>query len=375
MSNQKKPAWTPHNAGDEFASNVIPGVEGRHDGLEGKDTAVSSSSPPHRQQFTVDEYVQGVLAGNRTMLARAITLVESNATRHFETAQAVIQTLLAHSGNALRVGITGVPGAGKSTLIETLGLLLTQQEHKVAVLAVDPTSSVTKGSILGDKTRMEKLSRTENAFIRPSPTGGILGGVARKTRETMLLCEAAGFDIILVETVGTGQSEITVRSMVDFFLLMLVPGAGDELQGIKKGVVELADAIFINKADGKNKIAANAARAEYNRALHYLTPATQGWLTRAHIGSALSGEGVAQLWNVVKQFQNTTTESGGFAKRRRDQLREWLHMLIEEQLKVHFYGLTAVQANLPSLELGVMEGTLSATTAAHQLLQHFKQGK
>ncbi len=327
---------------------------------------------PHRTQLTIDEYVNGVLAGNRTVLARAITLIESNAPRHFDAAQTVLKQLLPHTGHSLRVGITGVPGAGKSTLIETLGVMLTEKGHKVAVLAVDPTSSITGGSILGDKTRMEKLSNAPNAFIRPSPTGGMLGGVARKTRETILLCEAAGYDIILVETVGTGQSEITVRSMVDFFLLLLVPGAGDELQGIKKGVVELADAILINKADGDNKIPAQAARAEYNRALHYLTPATEGWVTKAYTGSALSGDGIAELWEVVEGFWQKTAVSGTFATRRQTQQLEWLHTLISEQLHQSFYNLSSIQKKLPEIEKAVINGTLPTTAAAQQLLAIFE---
>jgi LAO/AO transport system kinase len=227
---------------------------------------------------------------------------------------------------------------------------------------------VTGGSILGDKTRMEQLSREPDAFIRPSPTGGMLGGVARKTRETMLVCEAAGFDVVLIETVGTGQSEITVRSMVDFFLLLLIPGAGDELQGIKKGVVELADAVLINKADGDNKARAEAARAEYNRALHYLTPATEGWRTRAYTGSATTGAGIPHLWEVIGRFVEQTREAGTFEGRRRDQARQWLHMLIEDQLRSYFYAQPDVQARLPAVERAVMDGTLAPTAAARQLL-------
>lgn len=322
-----------------------------------------------RKNLVADEYVQGVLAGNRALLARTITLIESNAPRHFELAQSVLKQLLPHSGNSIRIGITGVPGAGKSTFIESLGNLLTEQGHKVAVLTVDPSSSLTKGSILGDKTRMERLSNNPNAFIRPSPTSGMLGGVARKTRETILVCEAAGFDVILVETVGTGQSEISVRSMVDFFLLLLVPGAGDELQGIKKGVVELADAILINKADGDNKIPAQAARVEYNRALHYLTPMLAGWRARAYTGSALTGEGISTIWAVVQKYQQKMSETGMFEVRRQGQKREWLYSLIEEQLRTTFFNNPIVKIALPVVEQAVMEGGQTATSAARSLLK------
>lgn len=367
-----RPEWAPDDAGDEFASRVLRGVVGGHDGMAPAASQAlgrpGTPSGPRRRILSVDEHVAGVLAGDRTILARTITLVESNAPAHLDKAQEVLRRLLPHTGQSIRVGITGVPGAGKSSLIEALGLYLIGQGHKVAVLAIDPSSSLTRGSILGDKTRMEQLGRQADSFIRPSPTGGMLGGVARKTRESALVCEAAGFDVVLIETVGTGQSEVTVRSMADFFLLVLITGAGDELQGIKKGVVELADAIVINKAEGENRVHAGAARAEYNRALHYLTPVTQGWRTRAYTCSAHTGEGVAELWGVVERFRKLTQESGVFEARRREQNREWLHTLVVEQLRSYFFEHPAVRERLEEIEGAVVEGALPATTAARLLL-------
>ncbi len=354
------------------ARRVMPGVEGGHDGLPGAPPRRSRSVK--RTELSIDEYVAGVLSGDRTLLARAITLVESNAPAHFEQARAVVQALLPHRGQAVRVGITGTPGAGKSTFIETLGTRLTARGHRVAVTAVDPSSTVTGGSVLGDKTRMERLGTDPRAFVRPSPSGGTLGGVTRKTREAILLFEAAGYDVVIVETVGVGQSETVVRSMVDFFLLLLAPGGGDELQGIKKGVVELADAVLVNKADGDRRQEADLARAEYERALHYLRPATEGWQTRAFTCSALTGEGVDEIWRVVEAFLARAREAGVLERRRCEQELAWVHALVRDQLEESFRRHPAVRALLPGLEQAVREGTLPAVAAARRLLDTYRGG-
>ncbi|MBD3308740.1 methylmalonyl Co-A mutase-associated GTPase MeaB [candidate division KSB3 bacterium] len=325
-----------------------------------------------RRHLSVDDYVRGVLADNRPILARAITLVESNSPAHMHTAQEVLRQLLPHTGHSIRIGITGVPGVGKSTFIEALGTYLCQQNHRLAVLTVDPTSSISKGSILGDKTRMESLAREPHCFIRPSPSGGTLGGVTRKSRETILVCEAAGFDVVLLETVGVGQSEVTVRSMVDFMLLLMIAGAGDELQCFKKGVIELADALVINKADGENTARAQAAQQEYAQALHYLTPFTEGWTPEVYTCSSLTGSGIADIWKLIQQFHQMTTASGVFAARRQTQLKDWLHRMLEDYLHTRFYTHPRILQQLPQIEHAVAEGTLPVTSAAQELVDTFE---
>ena len=316
--------------------------------------------------------VDGLLAKERKSLARAITLVESSAPDHRQDARQLLRALVPHSGGSLRIGITGVPGAGKSTLIEALGMLLVSKGLRVAVLAIDPSSTRSGGSILGDKTRMSALARSPLAFIRPSPSAGTPGGVARKTRESILLCEAARHDVVLLETVGSGQSEVTARTMVDFFLLLLLTGAGDGLQGIKKGVMELADAIAINKADGNNLVAARAARAETSRALRFLAPVSNGWRSRVVTCSALEGTGIEKLWSLIQEFQTSETSSGAWQARRREQRREWLHAMLEEGVRDSFFNLPQVQTSLPRLEQDVMAGEVDVTEAAQHLLAWLK---
>ena len=314
------------------------------------------------------DYVQGVLDKDKRILAKTITLIESSLAGHQELGREVVERLLPYTGNTVRLGITGVPGVGKSTFIESLGTYLVESGHHVAVLAVDPSSKRSGGSILADKTRMEKLSAMEQAFIRPSPSGGTLGGVARKTRETMLVCEAADYDVTIVETVGVGQSETSVSSMVDFFLVLMITGAGDQLQGIKKGVLELADAVSINKADGDNVVRADKARVEFETALHYLAPATPTWTPPVLTCSATEMTGIEKIWETVLDHREALTASGEIEAKRRQQALEWMWSLVEEGLKERLHKDPAVQRLLPKLTREVEEGTTAPTIAAVRLL-------
>lgn len=316
----------------------------------------------------VQDYIDGVLAKNRRIVAKTITLIESSLPSHQEMAKAIVDALLPHAGKAVRIGITGVPGVGKSTYIESFGLQLVKQGHRVAVLAIDPSSSKSGGSIMGDKTRMEKLSLEQQAFIRPSPTGGTLGGVARRTRETIVVCEAAGFDVIIVETVGVGQSETTVASMVDFFLVLMLAGAGDELQGIKKGVLELADAIAINKADGDNIQNAQKAKIEYEKALNLLTPSSKNWSPPVLTCSAVTLDGIEDIWQTILDHRKKLEISGELREKRRRQALDWLWALVEEGLKDRFYRNPNVEKSLPQIIKAVEKGKTAPTIAADMLL-------
>jgi LAO/AO transport system kinase len=311
--------------------------------------------------------VHGIRAGERAVVARAITLIESRRADHQQAARQLVQEILPATGKAVRVGITGAPGVGKSTTIDTLGTFLTGKRHKVAVLAVDPSSARTGGSILADKTRMARLASDPNAFVRPSPAGGTLGGVAAKTRESMLICEAAGYDIVLVETIGTGQSETVVADMTDFFLVLMLPGAGDELQGLKKGVVELADMIAVNKADGDNVKRASAAAAEYRAALHILTPHSPHWSPPVITYSALTGHGVAQLWTTVLDHRARMMETGELAARRRAQQVKWMWAMLEDRVYSRLRSDAGVRAKLPKLEAAVAEGKMSPAVAVEEI--------
>jgi LAO/AO transport system kinase len=324
-----------------------------------------------RARRSVDDYAAGVRAADRSLLAQAITLVESRAPADAALAQELLARLLPATGHAYRLGVTGVPGVGKSTFIDALGETLCAEGHRVAVLAIDPSSALSGGSILGDKTRMARLSMNPRAYIRPSPSGLTLGGVARRTRETMLLCEAAGFDVVIVETVGVGQSETVVSEMVDFFLVLLLPGAGDELQGIKKGILELADAVAINKADGDNLTRAQLALREVEAAQRYTRPRSPTWKPRALAVSALTGEGLGELWKVCQRHHRELSASSELGERRREQQLRWMWTMIEERLGTAFRSHPRVATRLPALEADVREGRTPPTQAARELLAAF----
>jgi LAO/AO transport system kinase len=319
----------------------------------------------------VRELIRGVRDNERAALGRAITLVESNSADDRDRAQELLTTVLPETGGARRIGISGVPGVGKSTFIESFGLHLVENGHRVAVLAVDPSSSVSRGSILGDKTRMEKLAASDGAFIRPSPTGGSLGGVARKTREAILVCEAAGYDVVLVETVGVGQSETAVAEMVDFFLVLKLAGAGDELQGIKRGILELADLIAINKADGDNVQAAELARAEFERALGILR-SEEDWQPKVVTSSGQTGAGLDEIWKIVITHHELLSGNSELEKRRRQQLLGWMWSLVDEGLRSAAREHPEVAKTLADLEKAVLEGRTTATAAAERILNAFK---
>lgn len=326
---------------------------------------------PKRRQFTAAEYVEGIVKGDITVLSQAVTLVESVLPEHQALAQEVIEKCLPYSGNSIRVGISGVPGAGKSTSIDVFGLHVLEQGGKLAVLAIDPSSERSKGSILGDKTRMEKLSVHPNSFIRPSPTAGSLGGVARKTRETIILCEAAGFDKIFVETVGVGQSETAVHSMVDFFLLIQLAGTGDELQGIKRGIMEMADGIVINKADGNNVEKAKLAAAHFRNALHLFPAAESGWTPQVLTYSGFYGLGIKEIWDMIFKYFDFVKKNGYFEYRRNEQAKYWMYETINEHLRDHFYNNPQIAAMLAAKEKEVLSGQATSFTAAKKLLDTY----
>jgi LAO/AO transport system kinase len=327
---------------------------------------------PLKKELTCNDYVEGIIGGNRTMLAQAITLVESRNETNRKLAEEIIEACLPLSGNSFRLGITGVPGVGKSTFIEAFGSLLVKKENKLAVLAIDPSSERSRGSILGDKTRMEKLAANENAFIRPSPASDALGGVARKTRESIILCEAAGYNYIFVETVGVGQSETAVHSMVDFFLLLLLPGAGDELQGIKRGIVEMADMIAINKADGNKENAAKKAQLEYKNALHLFPASDKNWEVPVVLCSATEGSGLSEIIKTLMDYQEKMKASNNWEKLREKQNNYWLMESLSDSLRNDFFNQKNIKERLKQFKNDVAKGRISPFKAAEELLKLYK---
>ena len=350
-----------------------------HDGIEQPDSinpnALNRFKLKRKVQYSVDEYVKGILSGNRTILGQTITLIESSLPEHNNLAQEIIGKCLPHSGNSIRIGITGIPGVGKSTFIESMGRYITKRGGKLAVLAVDPSSEKSKGSILGDKTRMEELSTDPNAFIRPSPSAGSLGGVARKTREAIILCEAAGFNVIFIETVGVGQSETAVHSMVDFFLLLMIAGAGDELQGIKRGIMEMADAIAITKADGENIYKADIAKVEYQNALHLFPPTESGWTPKVLTCSSLKKIGIDKIWEIVESFMNQSKDSNYFDQKRKEQAKYWMYESINESIKNSFYNQEGIKEKLKLFEENVLSGKMNSFLASKMLINEYLMNK
>ncbi|MEM7101618.1 MAG: methylmalonyl Co-A mutase-associated GTPase MeaB [Bacteroidota bacterium] len=336
--------------------------------------AVQHLSKKKKSRVDPESIIRQIKEGDRVALARAITLLESTKLEHQAMASAIVNLALPHSGKAIRVGITGTPGVGKSTFIESTGLMVIERGHRLAVLSIDPSSQVSKGSILGDKTRMAQLAKNEKAFIRPSPSGTTPGGVARKTRESIILCEAAGFDVIFVETVGVGQSETAVHSMVDFFLLLLQPGAGDELQGIKRGIVEMADLLVVNKADGAHAKKAIEAKREYAVALHLYPPKESGWKPKVMTCSAIETTGLDEIWDIIKRYRDEMQANGYSESNRAIQDQYWFHESIKADLHSMFFNNDAVKANIPLLEKDIAEGKITPFDAARQLLNKF-QGK
>ena len=341
----------------------------------------SSINPNSRKQFnrrsslSVEDFIDGIKSGDRSVLSRAITLIESAKVEHQDKAQQIIEACLPQTGNSIRIGITGVPGVGKSTFIESLGNHIIEEGHKLAVLAIDPSSSRSKGSILGDKTRMETLANNDQAFIRPSPTRGSLGGVARKTRETIYLCEAAGYDTIFIETVGVGQSETAVHSMVDFFLLLMLAGAGDELQGIKRGIMEMADTIAINKIDEAKDKAVRQAVREYKNALHLYPETESGWSPKVTTCSALKSKGIDDIWALIQEYISSTRENGYFEANRNRQAKHWMYDTINSRLSEHFFDHPEIKKHQSRIEQKVLKGKLSSFQAAQQLLELYFKGR
>ncbi|MCM3316275.1 methylmalonyl Co-A mutase-associated GTPase MeaB [Rummeliibacillus stabekisii] len=349
---------------------VQPGVQSIHDGMQ--ETKRKKFVKKTKVKQNLDELAENIKEGSRLHLAKAITLLESAHPEDQSDAQDLLKKMLPYTGASIRIGITGVPGAGKSTFIEAFGKMLCERGHRVAVLAIDPSSTVNGGSILGDKTRMEQLSREPNAFIRPSPSAGTLGGVHKKTRETMLLCEAAGYDIVLIETMGVGQSETIVRGMVDFFLLLVLTGAGDELQGMKKGIMELADTIIVHKADGDNLRPAQRTMSEYKRIQHFLQPATPGWDTRTHLVSSLENKGLSRIQETIEEFRETCMKTGFWSSRRTKQTTEWFQAMIRDRLIDTFYANNDTKQRVSQFEKQISEGQMTVSQAVDLLFSDEK---